>query len=225
MGTVMKGTIFSNIWLKVLALALSTVLWFLVVGERGTEIGFLIPLELKGIPADMVVTSNPPREVEVRVTGSKTLLSNLSPGQISVVLDLSKAIPGTNKFSLMNEQIKAPRGISVIRLNPSFIKIKTEKLQSRELPVKVKLTGKVAEGYELVESSVNPETVEVVGTKNQLRRLKAISTVPFDLSGLSSDEAVSLSLELPESGVSKLTPDTVGITIAVDEKEKKKEKK
>ncbi|MFQ5330400.1 MAG: YbbR-like domain-containing protein [Thermodesulfobacteriota bacterium] len=221
----MKGTIFSNFWLKILALALSTLLWFLVVGERGTEIGFLIPLELKGIPADMVVTSNPPREVEVRVTGPKTLLSNLSPGQISVVLDMSKAVPGINKFSLMNEQIKAPRGISVIRLNPSFIKIKTEKLQSRELAVKVKLTGTVAEGYALTESSVEPEKIEAVGTRNQLRRLKSISTTTFDVSGITSDETVSLSLELPESGLTKLTPDSVVVTIKVIEKQKSEEKK
>jgi len=221
----MKGALFRNFWLKILALALSTLLWFLVVGERGTEIGFLIPLELKDIPADMVVTSNPPREVEVRVTGSKTLLSNLSPGQVSVVLDLSKAVPGTNKFSLMNEQIKVPRGISVVRLNPSFIKIKTEKLQSRELPIKVKLTGIVAEGYELVESSVEPEKVEVVGTRNQLRRLKSISTTTFDVSGITSDETASLSLDLPESGASKLTPDSVVVSIKVIEKNKGEEKK
>ncbi|MFQ5586744.1 MAG: YbbR-like domain-containing protein [Thermodesulfobacteriota bacterium] len=215
----MKGTLFSNIWLKVLALALATLLWFLVVGERGTEIGFLIPLELKGNPEDMVVTSNPPREVEVRVTGSKTLLSNLSPGQISVVLDLSKAVPGTNKFNLMNEQIKAPRGISVIRLNPSFVKIKMEKLQSRELPVKAKLTGKVAEGYKVGEISVNPETVEVVGTKNQLQNLKSISTVPFNMDGLTAEETVRVALEIPETGISKLSPDTVDITITVEKKE------
>jgi len=218
----MRASLFSNFWLKVLALALATALWFLVVGERGTEVGFLIPLELKGIPPDMVVTSNPPREVEVRVTGSAALLSNLIPGQISAVIDLSKAEPGLNRFNLMNERLKAPRGITVIRLNPSFIKIKVEKLESKVLPVKKKLTGTVAEGYELVESSVKPETVEVVGTKNQLRRLKSISTVPHVIDDLTIGAAVEVALEVPDSGISKFIPDTVEVTFKIKKKENQK---
>ena len=215
----MRASFFSNFWLKVLALALATALWFLVVGERGTEVGFLIPLELKGVPPDMVVTSNPPREVEVRVTGSTALLSNLMPGQISAVIDLSKAEPGLNRFNLMNERLKAPRGITVIRLNPSFIRIKVEKLESKELPVKHKLTGTVAEGYEVEESGVNPEVVEVVGTKNQLKRLKTISTVPYVIDALTADVAVKVALEVPESGISKFIPDTVEVTVKIKKKE------
>ncbi|MEE9591178.1 MAG: CdaR family protein [Thermodesulfobacteriota bacterium] len=213
----MKRFLFSNIWMKLLALAFATALWFLVVGESGTEIGFLIPLELKDIPNDMVVTNNPPREIEVRVTGPKTLLSNLSPGQFDAIIDLSKASPAVNKYNLMPEDIKAPRGISVIRLNPSFIKVAVEKLQTKKLHVKVKLTGKPAKGYKVKEININPDMVEVLGIKSQLRSLKSIETSPLNIEGLTSDKNTSLPIEKPKTRLSKISPDAVDVTVIIEE--------
>jgi YbbR domain-containing protein len=217
MGQVVKKFLFSNLWMKLLALAFATALWFLVVGESGTEIGFLISLELKDIPQDMVVTNNPPREIEVRVTGPKTLLSSLSPGQISAIIDLSNVPPGVNRYNLIPEDIKAPRGISVIRLNPSLIKVALEKLQTKKLPVKVKLSGKPAKGYKVKEININPDMVEVLGIKSQLKKLKSVTTSTLNIENLDSDKNTSVSIITPESRLSKISPDTVEVTVIIEE--------
>lgn len=110
-----------------MALAFSVALWFYVVGEKKAEVGFIVPLMLKNIPGDMVVIDEEKKEVEVKVTGPKTLVTGLSPTHIEVAIDLSNGRPGLNTYSINPQEIKTPRGVDVIRVSPSSVKVHLEK--------------------------------------------------------------------------------------------------
>src|SRR3989338_3335383 len=112
-----------NAVLKIVALVFAIALWFLVVGEKRTEVGFLIPLEFKNLPGDMIIAGEPLREVEVRVLGSKKILANLSPVQLTAALDLSTAKEGINNFIISPRDIKVPKGVEVIKIHPASLLI------------------------------------------------------------------------------------------------------
>ncbi|MBI3398237.1 MAG: YbbR-like domain-containing protein [Deltaproteobacteria bacterium] len=121
-----KGLFFENTILKIMALIFAIALWFLVAGEKEIEADVLIPLEFKNIPHDMEIIDEPVREVEVRIRGSKTFLVNLSSSHFIASLDLSSAKPGVNTLKITPRDIKAPKGVEIIKVNPSTVQVYLE---------------------------------------------------------------------------------------------------
>ncbi len=214
----MRDILFKNITLKILSLFFAVILWLFVVGERGTEIGFLIPLELKDIPTGFMVSNEVKNLVEVRVSGPRTLLTSLSPSQMRIALDLSKSEKGTNLFQILPEDISVPRGINVTAVKPSSVTIELEKVITIEVPVKVRMSGSPLKGYKLGDIIVNPSVVTLTGAEGDLKGLKAVSTVPIDIKGISESVVKKAPLELKGLKVAKMQPDTVEISITIDKR-------
>ncbi|OGP13323.1 MAG: hypothetical protein A2052_03525 [Deltaproteobacteria bacterium GWA2_54_12] len=188
----------SNIRLKAMALAFAVALWFFVAGQSRTEVGFLVPIGLKGIPKDMVMTSGPPDEIEVRVTGPRLFISNLSPGQIAAELDLSAAKEGLNAYKIQTKDIATPMGIDVLRLRPASIEVKLERLSKADLPVRARVVGRPAPGYRVTDVQVFPKHITVTGTRKEIKDIGVVFTKPLDISGM--DSSTSLSVQLDTAG-------------------------
>lgn len=195
----MRDFLTSNLRLKAIALAFAIALWFFVAGQSRTEVGFLVPIGFKGVPNDMVMTSMPPDELEVRVTGPRLFITNLSPTQIAAELDLSGAKEGLNAYKIQPTDIVTPMGIEVMRLRPNSIEVKLERLIKVDLPVRAKVVGRPASGYRVADVAVYPKHVTVTGTKKEIKGLKTISTKPLDVTGI--DSSMSLSAPLDTSGL------------------------
>lgn len=193
----MRDFFTSNLRLKLMALAFAVALWFFVAGQSRTEVGFLVPVGLKGIPKDMVMTSGPPDEIEVRVTGPRLFISNLSPGQIAAELDLSAAKEGLNAYKIQTKDIATPMGIDVLRLRPASIEVKLERLSKADLPVRARVVGRPAKGYRVADVAVFPKYITVSGTRKEIN-IGAVFTKPLDISGM--DSSTSLSVQLDTAG-------------------------
>lgn len=211
----MRKLLTSNLKLKVLALVFSVALWFFVAGQSRTEVGFLVPVGFKSVPKDMVMTSMPPAEIEVRVTGPKLFINNLSPTQISAELDLSGASEGLNTYRLQPTDIVTPMGVNVQRLRPSSIDFRLERLMKAELPVRVRLSGKPARGYRVAEVLAYPKTVVATGTKNEIRKLSELRTEPVSVSGLDSSVSVTAQVDASGLGFRTLSSEKVDVKIVV----------
>jgi len=180
--------LFTENWLlKVISLAFALVLWFSVMGERKLEIGFTVPLELKNVPEGMMVASEVPSQVDVRLSGPRTMLLNLGPKDIRIAVDLNELKPGLTSFRRLEERLDIPAGIKVTRLSPSFVDIKLERIRTRAVPVKVVLTGRPADGLRVARGVAEPETVTVEGAEGELRELVEVQTDAIDISGTSEE--------------------------------------
>ena len=88
-----------NIALKVLSLVIAFSLWMFVnFGERDTEESLRVPLELRNIPAHLMITSPRVDFVDLRVTGPRTLLGRIDRNRLSIPLDLGGVRPGPAVF-------------------------------------------------------------------------------------------------------------------------------
>lgn len=123
---VLKSPFFENTILKIIALAFAIALWFLVIGEKKVEVSFRIPLELKNLPKDMMIIGESVREIEVTILGSKKLLQKLSPAQLMASVDLSNTHVGINNLRITHSDIKAPKAVEIINVNPSSILVHLE---------------------------------------------------------------------------------------------------
>ncbi|HUL20844.1 MAG TPA: diadenylate cyclase CdaA [Thermodesulfobacteriota bacterium] len=108
---------------KALFLFLVCLLWVFVIGLRQGEVGFNIPIEYYSIPQNLVITGEPPKELNVRLKGSQRLLLSLKPDQVRVRIDLSSARKGSNQISLSETNIDVSPGISVSNFYPRNIRL------------------------------------------------------------------------------------------------------
>jgi diadenylate cyclase len=115
--------LFEDLPKKALFLFLVCLLWVFVIGIRQGEVGFNIPIEYYSIPPNLVIASEPPKEVNVRLKGSQRLLSSITPNQIRVRVDLSNAHKGINQISLSETNINTGAGISVTNFYPRNIRL------------------------------------------------------------------------------------------------------
>jgi uncharacterized protein (TIGR00159 family) len=120
---VWRKKLFEDLPKKALFLFLACLLWVFVIGIRQGEVGLNIPIEYYSIPPNLVIASEPPKEVNVRLKGSQRLLSSVTPEQIRVRVDLSNAHKGINQISLSESNINTGAGISVTNFYPQNIRL------------------------------------------------------------------------------------------------------
>ncbi len=172
-----------NIIFKILALVLAVILWFLVVGEERAEVGLTIPLELVNMPRDMIVVNNLPQGIDIRVNGPRSLIRSLTTRNLSKSLDLSNTRAGTITYSISSEGIRLPRGVAVTRIHPTQVVVVLQKQIKKMIPVRARVIGRPASGYEVESVRIRPEEVEVSGSEEVIKDLENLSTKPVDIGG------------------------------------------
>jgi len=173
-----------NLGYKVLALAIALFLWGVAHGSSSIERGVDVPVVLRGVPAELVITGQSADVVNVRVVGSRAALRNLAPEELEYVLDVSSAKPGVADFEVDASTLDFPRGASVVARSPARIEVKFESRGTKALRVKPELTGEPAPGYEVVSVEAEPPRLRVSGARGELARLTEAPTEPVDVTGL-----------------------------------------
>jgi len=108
---------------KLIFLLLVCILWVFVVGIRQGEMTYDIPIEYYSVPQHLGMMGDPPREINVRLRGSQRFLSSLTPGQVRVRVDLSRAHAGNNQVSLSESDMSVPSGITITHFYPRRIAV------------------------------------------------------------------------------------------------------
>ncbi len=109
--------------LKLLALGVSMVLWVFVMTSEKSDLIISAPLELDGIPAGLAVTGDRPDSVEVQLHGLRGALLRLGNDRVKARIDLTGSAAGEVTLRVLPEQIMVPPGITVVRVNPSRVRL------------------------------------------------------------------------------------------------------
>jgi YbbR domain-containing protein len=205
----------ANWTLKVLAAAAAVVLWLYVASGRESEIGFIVPIELRNIPPGTVVAGDVEREAQVRVAGPQARLAALSPHDVRVSVDVSPARPERpHAIRLTPASVAVPQGVHLVRVSPPEVMVRLEPVTRRRVPVAA-VFGAPETGVELKGWRVEPAEVEVVGGAAQVARVTAVETVRIDLAGVARDIAREVPLAAPPGGVRIEGPATVRVQLRV----------
>jgi YbbR domain-containing protein len=174
---------FRHLGLRVLAIALATLLWLTVAGEHVVERSLRVPLEFRNIPSELEIAGDPPATVDVRLRGSSALLGRLEPGEIVAVLDLSSARPGSRLFHIRNDEVRAPFGVEVAQVVPSTLSLELERSASRMIPIVPAVQGDPAPGFVVGRITSEPATVLIVGPESRVRQLSGATTETINVDG------------------------------------------
>lgn len=180
----MVEKIFENWLLKFISLAFAVVLWFFVMGESRMEVNHIVPLEYENLPNDLMIASEVPSSVAIRISGPRALQMNLSPGDISLAVDLKDLSAGVTSFKRLEESLNIPSGLKITRISPSYVDVKLERVRERVVPVRVVLTGEPAVGFKVKSFKAQPGKVAVSGAESELKGISEVVTEGVDLTNV-----------------------------------------
>jgi len=188
-----------NLPMKALSLGIAVVLWFVIAGEKTSERGLAVPVELQNVPANLEMTSEAVNSVEVRLRASPGIIHSLGPSEISAQVDLAGSGEGVRIVHLSPEAIRVPFGVRVVKITPSILTLNFERTLQRVVPVRPRVLGQPAPGRELTELTSDPAAVRISGPKSRVQEVLTAFTEPVSLEGASADvtQAVSVGLDDP----------------------------
>lgn len=213
----MRFRVWDNIGLKLVSLALAFSLWYIVAGERGTEIVVSIPLEFRNLPEGLEIVEESAQQVEVRLRGSSEFLRALSPQAIQAAMDLSEAKPGPQTVYLTPSQVETPYGVRVMRVTPASVNLVIETLAERTVQVVPRVVGEPAAGFVLKDIRLEPSEITISGPASTLENLEQLTTEPISAEGLRETYSQSLQILIDDPFVRLIDVNSVEVTLEVEE--------
>jgi YbbR domain-containing protein len=185
--------------LKLLSLLLAVLLWLAISGEKTSEMGLRVPLELQNVPADLELVADLVSTVEVRLRASPRIIHRLGPSDVSIQLDLSGVSEGDHIYHLTDRTIRRPFGVTIVKISPSVLTVKLDRTVDKVVPIRARVEGKPAEGHELADVVCDPPSVRVTGPRSRLLALREAFTEPVPIDGARADltRAVMIGVDEP----------------------------
>ena len=212
--------IFVEDWsLKLLSLAIAIVLWLVVTGQN-EPVTAHVNVQLNFIrPQSLEISNDPPRTVDVMLTGSRNKLDDLTALDLVATVDLSELRGGERVLRLVDKaQISLPQGVKVDGFQPSAIAIRLEPILERQIAIEPKLEGKPADGYEVYAVRPSKGSVTITGPESHVNPLQKVMTESIWLSGHKETfTAPNVAIDLADSKVDLLDP-VVNVEIEIGEK-------
>ena len=208
---------FENLDLKVIALILAIGLWSLVPDNSVPHVVRDVPVRLENIPAELALAGPFDVTVDVTVRGSVLRTRDLFAGSLSPTIDLFGAVAGAKIINLAPEDIRAPLGVTVERVEPSQLQVLLEEKVRAQVPVNPVVEGNPADGYELYDALVEPAAVEVSGPRSAIEELDAVSTEVISIAGRRQTLEREVAVTTDNALVSVAGPARVRLTLLIEE--------
>ncbi len=207
-----KDRVMNNILLKLISLSIAISLWLIVVVKGQTEITLTVPVEFRNLPHGLGILSKSNTTVEVSIKGFEQIIKNMRPYDVKMSVDLSRVKRGSNTIYLTKENVRLPSSLRVSSIRPEYIKIVTEEMVRRKIPVRPFITGSPSKGYFIRDVRVEPSFIEVEGLKSQVSRLRYVSTEEVNIEGIDGDMSMIVKINAGAGDI-KLEPDSVRLKI------------
>jgi YbbR domain-containing protein len=200
---------------KMLSLGIAVVLWIFVANEPELAEFANAPVQFKGLPDGIEISSGAVESVTLELRGPSSELRSLDqPRGYAVVLDMSRVEPGERTFSITHDDVRLPRGIRLVRAIPSQLRFDFERRTARSIPVDVRF-GPPPPGYEITGFSVTPRTLRIVGPQSRVEQMKAAVTDPIDVSQVIGPAEFHVTAYVEDSHVRLASPPQVKVNVEV----------
>ncbi|MDR0894112.1 MAG: YbbR-like domain-containing protein [Prevotellaceae bacterium] len=196
--------------------------WLLQTLNNDYETEFDIPVRLKDIPDNVVITSELPTNLTISVQDKGTVLVNywLSKSLYPISLNFndykSKSnhvrIPTSQFEKRLSAQLNA--STRLLSITPDTIEYYYSAGASKHIPVKLQGTVSAAKQYYVSDTLSYPDSVQVYAPADVLKSITAAYTQPVELLNISDTLKQKVSLVAPR-GV-KFVPDEVEMVFPVD---------
>lgn len=181
----------SKIRLMLVSLLISLLTWVSLSG-RTDESSLIrvfpqIPLLHQNIPPEMKLKTDN-YQISVALNGKEKDLNGINPNSdIQVMLNLQGYGEGEWTMPLTTEDvvINGPKGLTVSSIIPDTVRLRLEKVGTKEIPLSVNTFGEPAENFFVKEVILKPNAVTITGPAAQLEKLDYLEAEAVSVAGAS----------------------------------------
>lgn len=196
--------------------------WLLQTLNNDYEAEFSIPVRIKDVPNNVVLTSEPPSELRVRVKDKGTVLLNYMLGKSFFPVNLSfEDYQGKDNHVKIYASEFEKKILSQLNASSRILSIKPDTLdyiysEGKSKLVPVRFQGKVTAGlqYYVSDTIYKPDSVLVYAPAGILDTIKTAYTQKFDLENISDTTRRRIPLTTVKGA--KFVPGSVEMIFPVD---------
>ena len=145
-----------NLPLKLMSLGPGRAAVVVIAGEKTSEMGLSRARGAAELPPRPRAHGEPVNAVEVRLRASPGIIQRLVPGEVSAQIDLAGVGEGEHIVHLTEDSIRVPFGVKVVKITPSCSPSTSSARCEKVVPVRPRLLGRPAAGYEVAEVTSEP---------------------------------------------------------------------
>ncbi len=214
-----------TVFAAVISILFVTVVWFSF--SRGLEsmMTLEIPVEYTKRAPRMEILETSVNTVNLKLSGSGSLIRATRPEQVQVKLNLEKAVAGRNTFTITAENVSLPPGVFLKQVDPQMVEVSLDVLGVKELPIQIDWSGHLTDGLVLTSASVFPDKIEVSGGLRLLDELATLYTEKVPLERISESGTTRASLVLSQASLKFVPGANPKVKISYGTKEREAEKK
>ena len=215
--------LWKNISTKLSAFGLAFLLWLFVLSENEYIISTDIPIEVRNLPAQLVLNEKVPKFAKIRIKGEgrsifkSFILKRFVPGY-KLVLDL-ESISEEYDFVLNEYYDRYPQkiiipsnfDISFVEIvHPKSINISLDEFKEKSVKVQSGIIINPSPGFTTVSNPIiSPKYINVAGSKNIVENIDFIELGPDTFNNVTSDINYILPLLVPEDQLIEYTPKNI----------------
>lgn len=175
-----------------------------------------VSLEISGQPAAGLVMGEALLNPEhIFVHGPRALLPMVF--QVRASVDVSGAVADVRRMAEVWALDEAGETVRGVTLKPSQIEVLVPVSKpQREVPVRVPLDGEPADGFQIRQVNVTPETVTLQGVENELQKVAEVLTSPVSVAGASASIVMETNIIVPEAAEVIAPGKTVTVEVVIE---------
>ncbi|NBO37590.1 hypothetical protein EBU99_03300 [bacterium] len=210
----------NNIGLKILSVAFALALFLIVRNQQVREFNRTVRVRLE-TERGIVVIGSPERVLNATLRMPDTLFSRVpSDDELTGEIDLRKQNSGKIRVAVSGENFPNLDKRYALTMHEPFIDVELDKLEHKRVQIKAVLQGLPKPGFEVSRVSVSPSEVDLIGARQELSKLDALSTIPVDITNLGGkDYSAQAGLSLDIGGTIRPFVDKVTVKVNFIEKQ------
>ncbi len=181
------------------------------------ETDIFIPVEIVNLPQGLTITDFTVKGVEASIKGTARALNKVENDRARCLLDLTGKTVGAFNIPVRPEDIQISHEVAITQIDPSFLTGKLVEIQQKRVPVKIKLEGKPAPGFEITSITAKPEKVVLEGAPQNIDPIECITTKPIEVNGHSETFQSETALDQSTHNNLSLEPSVIQAEIVVRE--------
>jgi len=157
------------------SILIAIVLWVQVHGQGMGSVRLDVALQVRDVPADMVIVNDLPDQVSITVFGLQALLNSLDTQALFVSVDASSLrMPGVIEQALDVEAIDLPAGLKVEKIQPDSVQLQVDHIVKRTIEVQPMFD--LPQGWSAEHVVITPSVIDLSGPEVWLSTIEKIET-------------------------------------------------
>jgi YbbR domain-containing protein len=210
-----NGGLVENLWLKLLALGLAVLLWFIVTNREPTARSVAVQLKLT-LDSSLVLQA-PPEDINAIVQGAPTDLLKLGNRRATITRQINAQAPDTVVIDISPGDVELPASVagllSVTDVYPKSVTVQFVRTLTRRVPVRSAVRVMNVPVGVGARVAIEPTTVEISGPR---RAVAQVAFVRTDTARLVAGDSLPHQVAIDTSGLGiTVRPEQVRVRVVL----------